>query len=173
MSELSERFTSRISMRDIVSKYGLEMNRQGFMKCPFHSDDTPSLKVYEDIGKGFYCFSCNKGGSIINFVMGYFGLVYADAVKKLNDDFNLNILETKPEDRLANQYSNRRHCLKNTKKKDIVKSSAKSHSQLIDEHREIWQSLIDVEPFSDEHQVLCERLMEIGILIEQKEGINK
>lgn len=35
--------------------------------CPFHSDSTPSLTIYPD-SKSWFCFSCNIGGDIIEFV---------------------------------------------------------------------------------------------------------
>ena len=74
MSLLSDKFTSKISMMDIAKKYGISVNRTGFSLCPFHEDRHPSMKIYDEIGRGYYCFTCNKGGSIINFVMEYFKL---------------------------------------------------------------------------------------------------
>jgi len=35
--------------------------------CPFHNEKTPSFSVNPD-KKTYYCFGCNKGGGIINFV---------------------------------------------------------------------------------------------------------
>ncbi len=37
------------------------------IRCPFHDDRTPSLHVYRDSGRGWYCFGCNRGGSIYDF----------------------------------------------------------------------------------------------------------
>lgn len=55
------------TMRDILSRYGLQPNRAGFLNCPFHQGDrTASLKVYRD---SFYCFGCGASGDIIRFVM--------------------------------------------------------------------------------------------------------
>lgn len=33
--------------------------------CPLHDEDTPSFRYYEDT-QSFYCFGCQKGGTIIN-----------------------------------------------------------------------------------------------------------
>jgi hypothetical protein len=44
----------------------LSNNRTRFVACPFHEEKTPSCKIYPD---HFYCFGCNKGGSVIDWVM--------------------------------------------------------------------------------------------------------
>lgn len=43
---------------------GLRVGRSGKVCCPFHEDRTPSLHVYDDPGRGWYCFGCGRGGSI-------------------------------------------------------------------------------------------------------------
>lgn len=43
---------------------GLRVGRSGKVRCPFHDDRTPSLHVYGDPGRGWYCFGCGRGGSI-------------------------------------------------------------------------------------------------------------
>ncbi len=32
--------------------------------CPFHDDQHPSLHVYEQADRGWYCFGCRRGGSV-------------------------------------------------------------------------------------------------------------
>lgn len=84
----------RISMMEIVTGYGLNVNRSGFCNCPFHNEKTPSMKIYE---KGFKCFGCGEGGDMFVFVQKFFNLssIY-EAAKKINQDFGLNIpVETK------------------------------------------------------------------------------
>ena len=39
----------------------------------------------------YYCFSCGKGGNIINFVADHEGLSFYEAVEKLADSLNLNL----------------------------------------------------------------------------------
>ena len=43
---------------------GIRVGRSGKVRCPFHEDRTPSLHVYDDPGRGWYCFGCGRGGSI-------------------------------------------------------------------------------------------------------------
>jgi hypothetical protein len=42
---------------------GQRTGRSGKIRCPFHDDHTPSLHVYEDPGRGWYCYGCGRGGS--------------------------------------------------------------------------------------------------------------
>lgn len=62
----AEEIKNSCSMRDIVSQYGFQPNRAGFIPCPFHQGDhTPSLKVYE---KDFHCHACGANGDVFTFV---------------------------------------------------------------------------------------------------------
>lgn len=46
---------------------GRELGRDGKVTCPFHDDRTPSLHAYDDPDRGWTCFGCGAGGSIIDF----------------------------------------------------------------------------------------------------------
>jgi hypothetical protein len=43
---------------------GLRVGRSGKLRCLFHDDRSPSLHVYQEPGRGWYCFGCGRGGSI-------------------------------------------------------------------------------------------------------------
>ncbi|MDQ6805398.1 MAG: CHC2 zinc finger domain-containing protein, partial [Actinomycetota bacterium] len=43
---------------------GLQPGRDGKVSCPFHPDQTPSLHVYPNPSRGWYCYGCKRGGSI-------------------------------------------------------------------------------------------------------------
>ena len=77
-------------MIDVCKTYGFNIQRGNFIRCPFHNEKTPSLKLY-DGNRGFYCFGCGEHGSVIDFVMRYFGLDFKSAISKLNDDFCLGL----------------------------------------------------------------------------------
>ena len=44
LDNIFEELKSRLFMPDVARFYGLEINRAGFAACPFHPDNTPSLK---------------------------------------------------------------------------------------------------------------------------------
>jgi len=53
-----------ISPRVYVARLtGQHVGRSGKIRCPFHDDRTPSLHVYEQPGRGWYCYGCGRGGS--------------------------------------------------------------------------------------------------------------
>ena len=52
-------------------------------KCPFHDDESPSLRVH--VGGGFKCMSCGaKGGDVLAFHRLRTGLGFVDAAKDLS-----------------------------------------------------------------------------------------
>ena len=81
---------SRLTTKEVFLHYGFEPNRSGAICCPFHSEKTPSLKIY-DGDRGWTCFGCHKGGDLISFVREYFGLTFTDAISKINTDFSLGL----------------------------------------------------------------------------------
>ena len=96
----SEYIKQQVTMRDVAERYGFAVStRTRKILCPFHNDSKPSMQIYPG-NKGYFCFVCNEGGSVIDFVMKYFGLSYVDAIKKLNDDFHLGLDIGKPLDEL-------------------------------------------------------------------------
>lgn len=84
----SDDIKTLVSMPEIARTYGLDVNRMGFMNCPFHREKTPSLKVYKD---GWHCYGCGAGGDVISFVMKYYDLPFKEACAKINDDFHLGL----------------------------------------------------------------------------------
>lgn len=48
----------RLSIQEVLAHYGIEMNRNKHIHCPFHQDKTPSMRVYPETNT-VYCFSGN------------------------------------------------------------------------------------------------------------------
>ena len=61
---MKEEILSLLNMKDILNKYGIKIKKY-MCNCPFHKDNSPSMKIYD---KSFYCFSCNRTGDFIEFV---------------------------------------------------------------------------------------------------------
>ena len=81
----------QISTRDVVEHYGFKVNRQGMMRCPFHDDKIPSMKV----DKNFICFGCQEKGDVISFASKLFGLSQYDTAQKLIVEMGLSVTEKK------------------------------------------------------------------------------
>jgi len=86
--DIFNRIKNILDIKQVLEYYGISVNSKGFALCPFHQEKTPSFKVYAD---SFYCFGCRENGTVIDFVMRYFRTTNIEAVKKLNDDFRLNL----------------------------------------------------------------------------------
>lgn len=86
----ADEIKSRLTAREVFEFYGFSVNRGGFCLSPFSGEKTPSCKVY-DGQRGWYDFSSNRGGDIVDFVRLYFGLSFPAACEKLNVDFQLGL----------------------------------------------------------------------------------
>ncbi len=58
--------------------------------CPFHNEKTPSFMVNED-RQMYHCFGCGEQGDVIGFVEKYYRLDFKDAVKKLAEEYNVDL----------------------------------------------------------------------------------
>lgn len=75
-----------VTPRMAAERYGLPIRQGSMIRCPFHADRTPSMKLNEDY---FYCFGCGASGDVIDLAARLFGLSGYDAVKKLAADFGI------------------------------------------------------------------------------------
>ena len=58
--------------------------KHGFMRCPFHADRTPSLKLY---GDHFHCFGCGAHGDVIDLAAALLGCPKSETARRLEADF--------------------------------------------------------------------------------------
>ena len=79
-----------VTMRQICDMYGVKVNRNNKALCPCHADTNASMHIYSG-SRGWYCFSCGKGGSVIDYVMAAFGCDFQSAIRKINQDFGLGL----------------------------------------------------------------------------------
>ena len=78
----------RLTMREVLERYGYTADKKGFICCPFHSEKTPSMRIYE---KDYHCFGCGEHGDVITFIQKLFGLSFQNTLRKIDADFGLNI----------------------------------------------------------------------------------
>lgn len=92
LREIAGQIKARVSASELCAQVGLQLDRHGNALCPFHSDQkTPSLKVYRDPARGWRCFGCNTGGSVIDFAMRWYDITFRQAVVRLDADFGLGL----------------------------------------------------------------------------------
>lgn len=99
--QIIEEVRLRNDIVEVVSGY-LKLERKGrsyWGLCPFHSEKTPSFSV-EPNKQFFYCFGCNKGGSVIQFIMNIENLEFVEALKFLADRAGIALPESEdPQER--------------------------------------------------------------------------
>ncbi len=93
---LVEQIKQRLDIAELVRQYVPHLKKAGRAWkacCPFHKEKTPSFTVSSE--KGFYyCFGCQEGGDIIDFLMKIENLSFNEAARKLAD---LAGIEYKPQ----------------------------------------------------------------------------
>ena len=126
-ADTAEIIKERVSMSEALSVYGYEINRAGYIICPFHSEKTASCKIYE---YSFHCFGCGAGGDVINFVKKLFDINFNQAIVRMNEDFHLGLSldnQSTPEqrkmtrERIAQRKRNEEE--KRKKDKEYIKKS--------------------------------------------------
>lgn len=99
----------RLDIAAVARAYGLDINRHGYARCPFHNEKSPSFHLR---GQRFHCFGCGQSGDVFDLVGQLFHLDTQAALKKLNADFNLQLPLDRPlterERRLALEEAKKR-----------------------------------------------------------------
>lgn len=60
-------------------------------KCPIHENSVNPEAMYVDDRGGYYCFACNSGGNVINFLSDYEHISYSAATERLASMLNINL----------------------------------------------------------------------------------
>ena len=77
-----------VPLREAARRFGLEANSAGMVRCPFHEDHIPSLRLYDD---HFYCFGCHAHGDAVDLVSRLTGCRPIEAARVLAEEFSLAI----------------------------------------------------------------------------------
>ena len=78
---LFDEVKQNVTVRQAAERYGLKPNRSGLIRCIFHNDKSPSMKV----DRRYYCFGCGCTGDAIDFTAQLFDIGLKDAAMKLAD----------------------------------------------------------------------------------------
>ncbi|QQR55229.1 DNA primase [Candidatus Peregrinibacteria bacterium] len=83
---------SKLSVEDVVAPY-VQLKRSGkYLKacCPFHQEKTPSFYVSPEKQLA-YCFSCQKGGDIFQFIQDIEGVDFRGALEILAEKAHVDL----------------------------------------------------------------------------------
>lgn len=82
----TQKIKAKLDIVDFINDYvklkAAGVNHKGL--CPFHNEKSPSFMANRD-RQSWYCFGCNKGGDIFNFVQEIEGMEFVEALKFLAD----------------------------------------------------------------------------------------
>ena len=84
-NSLLEQIRQNTDLLDLIKEYVPNVKRSGRTYkacCPFHREKTPSFSISPDKGL-FYCFGCQAGGDIFDFLMRIENLSFNEAARKL------------------------------------------------------------------------------------------
>lgn len=150
-----------VSMSDAAQFYGYEPNFAGFIKCPFHADKTASMKVYSG-DRGFHCFGCHTGGSVIDFVMKLFNLSFWEACVRLNEDFRLGLTNDKPDPKIVAQRRTERQ--ERDRRQRLYESEYRTNC---DEYRMLYHVMLGSKDWNDALCYAIKRLAELDRWFEE------
>jgi len=148
-----EKIKSDLSMKEVAGHYGLDLERGGMVCCPFHEDNTPSMKVYED---HYHCFGCGEHGDATSFVARMFGLRQIDAARKLSEDFGLRLFDDKG---IAVPVHKGKS--ENQKYRDWLKKSIETVTDYVDMLYEWKAKYAPHDHFAEPHKLFTESIVNI------------
>ncbi|MEC7201486.1 MAG: CHC2 zinc finger domain-containing protein, partial [Verrucomicrobiota bacterium] len=90
--ELVEQIRQANDIVELIQSYIPLKRTGGTWKalCPFHNEKTPSFHVNPQ-RQTYYCFGCNKGGDVFNFLKDYEGLSFFEAAQRLADRASIEL----------------------------------------------------------------------------------
>ncbi len=98
--ETIEQVRQATDIVDLLSQY-VRLKRRGrrfIAVCPFHTEKTPSFSVSPE-KQLYYCFGCQRGGTVFTFLQEHEGMSFTEAVHMLARRANIQIREDRGTDR--------------------------------------------------------------------------
>lgn len=90
-NSIFERVADMVTMRDVISQYVAPVNNEsGRICCPLHNGQHKNLSYNEKV---FNCFVCGEHGNAISFVAKLHNVSNFDALKMIDNDFKLGVLD--------------------------------------------------------------------------------
>jgi len=93
---LIDEISRRVDILDLVGSY-VNLSHKGnqwWGLCPFHTEKTPSFSVNPDSNL-YFCFGCQKGGNVFQFLMEIEGLSFPESLGLLAERVGVELPSTK------------------------------------------------------------------------------
>lgn len=103
--DLADRLKNTVSAFDVATRLGVKLTPEGDRyrgRCPLpthgkQTGRTPGpLAVYRDPARGFFCYGCQTGGSVIDLYGAITGLAFPDAVRDMASAFGITAAPAAP-----------------------------------------------------------------------------
>lgn len=127
------------SMREIVERYGVRVNRDGMCCCPIHGEKRASMKVYKD---SFHCFACGANGDVFTFIQKMDGCDFKTAFYQLGGEYEKPTKASRVALYNAQKAKEKRQREEQKRKAEIAKNNTVIHAS-----RELFKQS---EPLSDD-----------------------
>jgi DNA primase len=90
--DMIQEISDNVDLLEYVEN-SIDLKKKGrdyFGKCPLHIDNTPSFSITPD-KNSFYCFSCGRGGGIIQYLSEYENMNFDAALEKASRLANVDL----------------------------------------------------------------------------------
>ena len=147
-----------LTMQDVVRRYTSETPHNNRIKCPLCSSRRQNMSF---TSYGFYCWSCGRKGSVIQFAMDLFDIDFPTALRKLNDDFNLGLQIDRPPTKEERQRAERTRLLHESYRdcKELLGETLSEALNIAESNYDFYDNLLNTLKDSDN----LDLLMDIGI----------
>lgn len=179
MADIADAVKRSVTARQAAEMLGLNPNPAGFCRCPVHGEKTGSMKLYPG-QRGWYCFGCHQGGSVIDLVMACCGLEMIAAVSMLNDEFNLGLPVGHEATREQEEEARKRQAEREAERKRreaIRAEQEKMYDRYCDVGYMIGQYELDAEEYAPKpgedafSEKFVKAMMELPVLRDEAERI--
>lgn len=141
--EALDEMCSKVNLLEYAEN-SMEFKRNGndsfVTRCTLHEDKTPSLSICPSKNM-FHCFSCNKGGNIINWLMTFENMSFNDAVDKVGNLTGIDVKNLKQCESMKTFKEIKR--LTENNKKGSIKRQILDESEIEKYKDEIPQEWVD------------------------------
>jgi hypothetical protein len=146
----------QLDIISVAKRYGIHLDRYHKAYCPFHQEKTPSFLVSRERQR-FHCFGCGADGDAIDLVSGLLQITPINALKEINNTFNLELEIDKPSDfsRMQHISQDERLLLAFEKKCKLLEDIIALYCRLLARWKRIYNPENMENPFHDLFQAAC------------------